>query len=253
MSSMAGKVALVTGAAAGLGRATAQAFAAAGAKVVVADVQAAGGKDTVELILSAGGEAMFVECDVTDEQAVRRLVATAVATYGGLDYAYNNSGIEGHQAPVAEMADAEFRRVMDVNLFGVFYCMKYEVPAMLARGGGVIVNCSSTAGLRGYPGMTPYVASKHAVAGLTKAAALEYATQGIRVVSIHPAAIATDMVARAMAENEELAAAIETMHPIGRIGQPREIADVVVFLCGDGASFMTGSQVVVDGGALCHG
>jgi NAD(P)-dependent dehydrogenase (short-subunit alcohol dehydrogenase family) len=213
----------------------------------------ASGKDTVEMIAGAGGEAMFVECDVTREESVRALVDATVATFGGLDYAYNNSGIEGHQAPVAEMTDAEFRRVMDVNLFGVFYCMKYEVPAMLERGGGVIVNCSSTAGLRGYPGMTPYVASKHAVAGLTKAAALEYATQGIRIVSIHPAAIATDMVARAMAESEELAKAIETMHPIGRIGQPREIADVVVFLCGDGASFMTGSQVVVDGGALCHG
>lgn len=253
MSSMAGKVALVTGAAAGLGRATAQAFAAAGAKVVVADVQSAGGKDTVEMIVGDGGEATFVECDVTDEEAVRRLVETTVATYGGLDYAYNNSGIEGHQATVDHMTDAEFRRVMDVNLFGVFYCMKYEVPAMLERGGGVIVNCSSTAGLRGYPGMTPYVASKHAVAGLTKAAALEFATQGIRIVSIHPAAIATDMVARAMAESEEMAKAIETMHPIGRVGQPREIADVVVFLCSEGASFMTGSQVVVDGGAMCHG
>jgi NAD(P)-dependent dehydrogenase (short-subunit alcohol dehydrogenase family) len=253
MAGMAGKVALVTGAAGGLGRATAQAFAAAGASVVVADIVTAGGKDTVELILGAGGEATFVECDVTDERSVRALVATTVATYGGLDYAYNNSGIEGHPAAVAEMTDAEFRRVMDVNLFGVFYCMKYEVPEMLKRGGGVIVNCSSTAGLRGYANMTPYVASKHAVAGITKAAALEYATQGIRIVSIHPAAIATDMVARAMAESPDMAAAIESMHPIGRVGEPREIADVVVFLCSDGASFMTGSQIVVDGGALCHG
>jgi len=140
-----------------------------------------------------------------------------------------------------------------VNLFGVFYCMKYEIPKMLERGGGVIVNCSSTAGLRGYPNLMPYVASKHAVAGMTKVAALEYATQGIRVLSIHPAAIDTPMVARAMAENEDLASAIADMHPVGRIGQPREIADVVVFLCSKGASFMTGSQIVVDGGALCHG
>jgi NAD(P)-dependent dehydrogenase (short-subunit alcohol dehydrogenase family) len=253
MERMAGKVALVTGAAGGLGRATARAFAAAGAAVVVADVQTAGGNETVEMIVADGGEATFVECDVTDEGAVRRLVARTVEVYGGLDVAYNNSGIEGHPANVAEMTDAEFRRVIDVNLFGVFYCMKYEVPAMLARGGGVIVNCSSTAGLRGYPGMTPYVASKHAVAGITKAAALEYATEGIRIVSIHPAAIATDMVARAMAESPDMAAAIEGMHPIGRVGEPREIADVVVFLCSDGASFMTGSQIVVDGGAMAHG
>lgn len=253
MTGMHGKVALVTGAAGGLGRATAQAFAAAGAQVVVADIVASGGKETVDLIVQAGGEATFVECDVTVEPSVKELVATAVRTYGGLDYAYNNSGIEGHQAPVHEMTDAEFRRVMDVNLFGVFYCMKYEVPEMLKRGGGVIVNCSSTAGIRGYANMTPYVASKHAVAGLTKATALEYATKNIRVVSIHPAAIATQMVARAMHESPALAAAIETMHPIGRVGEPREIADVVVFLCSDGASFMTGSQIVVDGGALCHG
>ena len=253
MSTMEGKVVLVTGAAAGLGRATAQAFAAAGAKVVVADIEVAGGRETVELITASSGDTTFVECDVTDEESVRTLVAAAVAAYGGLDYAYNNSGIEGHPAPVDQMTDAEFRRVVDVNLFGVFYCMKYEIPEMLRRGGGVIVNCSSTAGLRGYAAMSPYVASKHAVAGLTKAAALEYATQGIRVVSIHPAAIATEMVSRAMAASADMAAAIEHMHPIGRIGQPREIADVVVFLCSDGASFMTGSQIVVDGGALCHG
>jgi NAD(P)-dependent dehydrogenase (short-subunit alcohol dehydrogenase family) len=253
MSGMQGKVALVTGAAAGLGRATAQAFAAAGAKVVVADIVVSGGKETVEMITDAGGDATFVECDVTLESSVRDLVAAAVAAYGGLDYAYNNAGIEGHQAPVPEMTDAEFRRVLDVNLMGVFYCMKYEIPEMLKRGGGAIVNCSSTAGLRGYANMSPYVASKHAVAGITKSTALEFADQGIRIVSIHPAAIATQMIERAMAESADLAAAIESMHPIGRVGRPSEIADVVVFLCSDGASFMTGSQIAIDGGALCHG
>jgi NAD(P)-dependent dehydrogenase (short-subunit alcohol dehydrogenase family) len=253
MADLRDKVAVVTGGASGLGRATAEAFAAAGASVVVSDVDGVGGSETVAHIVEAGGAAVFVECDVTDEAAVRSLVDETVATYGGLDLAYNNAGIEGHPAPTAEMTAAEFRRVLDVNLLGVFHCMKYEIPQMLERGGGVIVNCSSTAGLRGYAGMTPYVASKHAVTGLTRAAALEYATRNIRVLSIHPAAIETPMVARAMAENVQLADAMASMHPIGRIGQPREIADVVVFLCTEGASFMTGSQIVVDGGALSHG
>lgn len=250
---MTGKVALVTGAGSGIGRATAMAFAAAGASVVAGDIDEEGGAATVAAITDEGGSASFVPCDVTDEDAVRRLVAAAVETYGGLDYAYNNAGIEGHPAPVAELDAAEFRRVLDVNVMGVFFGMKHQVPAMLARGGGVIVNCSSTAGFRGYPAMSPYVASKHAVAGMTKTVALEYADQGIRVLSVHPAAIETPMIARAMRENPELAASMEQMHPIGRVGQPREIADVVVFACSDGASFMTGGQLVVDGGALSHG
>lgn len=250
---MQGKVAVVTGAGSGIGRATAAAFAAAGAAVVVADVDTGGGAETVEQITGSGGSAGFVRCDVADESAVQEMVRYAVDTFGGLDYACNNAGTEGEQHPIVDMSVDEFRRVIDVNLFGVFLCMKHEIPAMLQRGGGVVVNISSTAGFRGYPQLGPYVASKHAVAGLTKTVALEYATEGIRVVSVHPAAIETPMIARAMADNPELARGMEDMHPIGRVGRPREIADVVVFLCSDGASFMTGSQIVVDGGALSHG
>ncbi len=253
MESMNGKVSLVTGAASGIGRATALAFAAAGASVVVADVNEAGGSETVDQIAGAGGTATFVACDVTDESAVSALVAAAVDTYGGLDFAFNNAGVEGRQSILAETDAAEFRRVIDINLFGVFHGMKHQIPAMLERGAGVIINTSSIAGLRGTPGLGHYSASKHAVTGLTKTAALECATNGIRVLSVHPAAIETEMVARVMADHPEVAATIEGMHPIGRAGQPSEVADVVVFLCSDGAGFMTGSQIVIDGGALSKG
>ncbi len=250
---MDGKVALVTGAGSGLGRATVEAFCAAGVSVIAADIDDDGGRQTVDGVTSNGGTAHFVHCDVADEDQVRAAVRAAVDTYGGLDFASNNAGIEGRQHDLADMDTAEFRRVLDINLFGVFYCMKHELPALLERGGGVIVNTSSTAGLRGYAKLGPYVASKHAVAGLTKSTALEYAERGVRVLSVHPAAIETPMVARAMEDNPELAVQMESMHPIGRVGEPREVADVVVFLCSDGASFMTGSQVVIDGGALSHG
>lgn len=253
MEPMNQRVALVTGGASGIGRATARAFATAGASVVVADVDPDGGRETVQQITEAGGTAMYESCDVTDESAVSGLVRATVDAYGGLDFACNNAGVEGHQGPIASMDATDFRRVMDVNLLGVFFCMKYEIPAMLQRGGGTIVNVSSTAGLRGYPGLGPYVASKHAVTGLTKAVALEHAADGIRVLSVHPAAIETPMVARVMAEDPDVASSIAAMHPVGRVGQPREVADVVVFLCSEGASFMTGSQILVDGGSLSRG
>ncbi len=250
---MENKVALVTGGGSGLGGATAEAFAANGASVVVADIDADGGAETVSNIEAAGGSATFVECDVTDEAAVAQMVQACTDHYGGLDFAYNNAGTEGKQMRVGEMDTSEFRRVVELNLFGVFHCVKAEIPAMLERGGGVIVNTSSTAGLRGYPQLVPYTASKHGVAGLTKAVALEYAEEGIRVLSIHPSAIETPMVARAMEDNPDMAEALENDQPMGRIGQPDEIARVVVFLCSEGASFMTGSQIVVDGGLLSAG
>lgn len=252
-NTMESKVALVTGGGSGLGRATAVAFAANGASVIVADIDEEGGRETVTAIEEAGGAATFVLCDVTDQDAVSAMVAAAVDTYGGLDYAYNNAGTEGKQSLLGDMDPAEFRRVVELNLFGVFNCIQAEIPAMLERGGGVIINTSSTAGLRGYPQLAPYSASKHAVTGLTKAVALEYAEQGIRVLSIHPSAIETPMVARAMADNPELGEQMQSGQPMGRIGQPDEVAQVVVFLCSGGASFLTGSQIVIDGGLLSAG
>jgi NAD(P)-dependent dehydrogenase (short-subunit alcohol dehydrogenase family) len=181
------------------------------------------------------------------------MVHAGVEEFGGLDFAYNNGHITGFRAPVAGMTDGEFRRVMDVNLFGTFYCMKHEIPEMVKRGGGVIVNSSSTAGLRGFEEMSPYVASKHAVAGLTKTAALEYAHDNVRVVAIHPSVIATRSLVLAMQDDDGLLEKVQQAHPLGRAGTPEEVADLVVFLCSDSAAFMTGSGIVVDGGALCHG
>ncbi|MCW2270331.1 2,5-dichloro-2,5-cyclohexadiene-1,4-diol dehydrogenase [compost metagenome] len=244
-----GQVALVTGGAAGIGRATALAFAAEGLKVVVADLDSAGGEGTVELILASGGEGIFVACNVTREADVQQLLARTVGVYGRLDYAFNNAGIEIEQGRLAEGSEAEFDAIMGVNVKGVWLCMKHQLPLMLAQGGGAIVNTASVAGLGAAPKMSIYSASKHAVIGLTKSAAVEYAKKKIRVNAVCPAVIDTDMFRRAYEADPRKAEFAAAMHPVGRIGKVEEIASAVLYLCSDGAAFTTGQALAVDGGA----
>jgi len=244
-----GQVALVTGAAAGIGRATAQAFASEGLKVVVADLDAAGGESTVESIRAAGGEAIFVLCNVTRDADVQQLMTRTIEEYGRLDYAFNNAGIEIEQGRLSEGSEAEFDTIMGVNVKGVWLCMKYQLPLMLAQGGGAIVNTASVAGLGAAPKMSIYSASKHAVIGLTKSAAIEYAKKKIRVNAVCPAVIDTDMFRRAHEADPRKAEFAAAMHPVGRIGKVEEIASAVLYLCSDGAAFTTGHALAVDGGA----
>jgi NAD(P)-dependent dehydrogenase (short-subunit alcohol dehydrogenase family) len=243
-----GQVALVTGAAAGIGRATALAFAEQGLKVVVADLDSEGGEGTVELIRAAGGDAVFVRCNVTKETEVRQLMEQAVNTYGRVDYAFNNAGIEIEKGRLAEGSEAEFDAIMGVNVKGVWLCMKYQLPLMLAQGGGAIVNTASVAGLGAAPKMSIYSASKHAVIGLTKSAAIEYAKKKIRVNAVCPAVIDTDMYRRAYEADPKKAEYVAVMHPVGRVGTVEEIASAVMYLCSDGAAFTTGHALAVDGG-----
>lgn len=244
-----GQVALVTGAANGIGRATAQAFAAEGLKVVVADLDVLGGEETVALIQAAGGEALFVSCDVTREADVQNLMAQTIEAYGRLDYAFNNAGIEIEKGRLAEGSLDEFDAIMGVNVKGVWLCMKYQLPLLLAQGGGAIVNTASVAGLGAAPKMSIYAASKHAVIGLTKSAAIEYAKKKIRVNAVCPAVIDTDMFRRAYEADPKKAEFAAAMHPVGRIGKVEEIASAVLYLCSDGAAFTTGHALTVDGGA----
>ena len=248
MAQMDGHVALVTGASSGIGRATALAFAAEGAAVVVADANDDGGAATVAKIVDLGGRAVFVHTDVTDAEQVGRMVEQAISAYGHLDHAFNNAGIEGAPAPLAECTRENWDHTIGVNLTGVFLCLQAEIPALLANGGGSIVNCASIAGLNGFPGLGAYVASKHGVNGLTKAAALELAPEGIRVNSVCPGAIDTEMVARVAEEQPEMIEQTIAAHPLGRLGRPEEIASTVVWLCSDAAGFVTGQAIAVDGG-----
>jgi NAD(P)-dependent dehydrogenase (short-subunit alcohol dehydrogenase family) len=241
-----GRVAIVTGAAAGIGRASALAFAAAGASVVVADVDAAGGAATVELATRAGGEARFVATDVASSASVQEMVDATIAAYGRLDFAHNNAGVAAAQHDVGDLPEAEWDRVQGVMLRGVYLCMKYEIPHLLAEG-GAIVNTASGAGLVGYPGQSPYVSSKHGVLGLTKSAALEYGHRGVRVNAVCPGTVLTPMV-EAATQVPGLEEQLVALHPIGRIGTPDEIAQAVLWLCSDGASFVLGHALAVDGG-----
>lgn len=248
-----GKVAVVTGASSGIGRATALAFAREGASVVVADRYEAGGQETVVMIRDQGGTAIHVTGDVSRDAEVAQLTDATIRTYGRLDYACNNAGVEGTQAPTADYPADQWDRVLAVNLTGVWLCMKHEIPAMLANGGGAIVNMASILGVVGFANAAAYTAAKHGVIGLTKVAAIEYATQGIRVNAVCPAFIATPMLERAgITEGTEMYAMLAGLHPIKRLGTPEEIAEAVLWLCSDKASFVTGHAMLVDGGYVAQ-
>ena len=247
-----GKIALITGAGSGIGRASALTFAREGAKVAVADKLVDGGQETVRMVEAAGGTANFIEVDVSDAASVEAMVNATVEMYGRIDCAYNNAGIEGQVAPTDSYADDMFDKVIAVNLTGVWLCMKYEIPRLLEHGGGAIVNTASGAGLIGVAGLSAYVASKHGVIGLTKTAALEYAKSGIRVNAVCPGLIQTPMVERLTADQPQLGEALVAMEPVGRTGRPEEIAESVVWLCSDAASFVTGHAMSVDGGFVAQ-
>ncbi len=248
--SLQGKVALVTGGTSGIGRETAIQLAQAGAKVVVAGRRTEEGNAVVEEIVSAGGEAHFVQTDVTQESQVKRLVDETIQRFGRLDIAFNNAGIE-QTGLVTDFTEDEYRKVFDINVLGVFLSQKYEIPAMLQSGGGSIINTSSILGHIAMPGAAIYNASKHAVEDITKTTALELAGQGIRVNAVAPGAVATDMIDRfAGDKNSENRQQLAAQHPMGRLGQAKEIAAAVLYLASDAASFTTGISLPVDGGYL---
>ncbi|MGH8672355.1 MAG: SDR family oxidoreductase [Burkholderiales bacterium] len=250
MKDLDGKIALVSGAGSGIGRAAALAFAGRGATVIVSGRTPARLRQSVDLIANAGGAAVSKRADVTKPAQVRALVEFCLKRFGRLDYAFNNAGVEGDVADTVRCSEANWGRVIDTNLRGVWLCMKYEIPAMLKNGGGAIVNNCSEDGLNGAPNAPAYCASKHGVIGLTKTAALEYAHLGVRVNAVCPGWIKTEMSARFIKDNAEIEEALHNSHPIGRMGTAEEVAAAVLWLCSDAASFVTGHALSVDGGSM---
>ncbi len=246
------KVALVTGGTSGIGRATAITYAQKQAKVVVVGRRIDEGEETVRLIKEAGGDAIFVQTDVTKEADVEAMVDKAVSVFGRLDIAFNNAGTVGENPALIEQTEAEYDRTMNVNVKGVWLSMKYEISQMLKQGSGAIVNTASTVGVVAYPSVPLYTASKHAVVGLTKAAALQYAKAGIRINVVAPAVIETDMFEATTGGQDEAKAYLAGLHPIGRVGTPLEVANAVLFLSSDMASFVTGETLMIDGGYLAQ-
>lgn len=247
---MKDKVAIVTGGSFGIGQATAIAFAKQGAKVAVVDIVE--DDQTVTLIKEAGGEAIFIKCDVSSAADVQAMVEKTVEAFGRLDYAFNNAGVEGRPGQTHETAEEDWDRTLGVNLKGIWLCMKYEIPHIRKQGKGAIVNCASIAGLVGFPGLPAYTASKHGVIGLTKTAALENAKAGVRVNAVCPGVIRTPMIDRFTGHRKEAEQQFANQEPVGRLGEPEEVAAAVLWLCSDGASFVTGDALAVDGGWIAQ-
>lgn len=240
------KVALVTGGSFGIGKATAIAFAKKGAMVVVADWVE--DEETLNEIKALGGAGIFIKCDVSKAEDVKAMISKTISAFGRLDYAFNNAGIEGNNGTTQECTEENWDKTIGINLKGLWLCMKYEIPEISKQGKGVIINCASIAGLVGFPGLPAYVASKHGVIGLTKTSALECAKHGIRVNAVCPGAIKTAMIDRITGNKKEVEEQFAAMEPIGRLGQPEEVANAVLWLCSDEASFVTGHAMAVDGG-----